>query len=103
MSVCRWSRRTSETPIHPGRFCASVSRDFLVESGSCGSPCMSVDGYLHGTRRRPLPVTLARFNPFQEFVFQESPCLPLSFTKRMGRNITEARPANHGPAVHAEN
>jgi hypothetical protein len=27
--------------LGPARFCASVSRDFLVESGSCSSPCMT--------------------------------------------------------------
>src|ERR1700679_2000637 len=103
MCAFRRPRRTSETPIRPGCSYASVSRDFLVESGSCSSPCMSVDGYLHGTRRGPLFLCFSCLYPLQEFVFEESPQLSLPLAKRVRWYISETGPNYKGASVHAKN
>src|ERR1700735_4054352 len=57
-----------------GPLCAFVSRDFLVESDSCCSPSMSVDGCIYRTRRAsPFRGDSASLHPLQQLMLHKTP------------------------------
>ena len=62
---------------------------------------MSADGCPYATRQR-LALECALFEPFQKFVFDETPQPTLAFSKRVSRNVAQTCPTHEGPAVHLD-
>lgn len=62
---------------------------------------MSADGCPYATRQR-LALECALFEPFQKFVFNETPQPTFAFSKRVSRNVAQTCPPHEGPAVHLD-
>jgi len=62
---------------------------------------MSADGCSYATRQW-LALECAFFEPFQKFVFNETPQPTLALSKRVSRNIAKTCPTHQGPAVHLD-
>ena len=90
-SVSSYQRSTHTS----GCFYASVSRGFLVESGSCDPPYMSADGCLHGSFRWPAWGTIAlSLYPLHKFALHKAPHFPLSFAHWVRWNVAASRPVD---------